>query len=83
MKAFDTLPEIENLQIEILRKVGPEKRLKLAMELLEIEKKLLIEGIRRRHPEYKEEEIKLALIKILLGKKQFEIVYPQAKEIKP
>lgn len=83
MKTFDTLPKIEEIQFEILRKMSPEMRLNLAIQLFETEKKLLMEGIRSRHPEYKEEEIRLALIRILLGDEQFEIVYPQMKGIKP
>jgi len=83
MKPIDTSPEIERMQIEKLRRMTPEKRLKLALQLIETEKKLLMEGIKKRHPEYKEKEIKLALIRILLGEELFEKVYPWAKKIKP
>lgn len=83
MYLIDTLLEIERIQLEILRKMEPEKRLKLAFQLLETEKKLLIEGIRIRHPEYSEKEINMALKRIFLGDELFERVYPEAKEIKP
>ncbi|MGB9773769.1 MAG: hypothetical protein ACP5JH_09730 [Bacteroidota bacterium] len=83
MNSLDTSREMEKLQIEILRKMNPERRLNLAMQLLETGRKLLMEGIRSRHPEYKEEEIRLALIRTLLGDKQFEIIYPHAKGTKP
>lgn len=83
MNSLDTSPEMEKLQIEILRKMSPEMRLNLAIQLFETEKNLLMEGIRSRHPEYNEEEIRLALLRILLGDEQFEIVYPQGKGIKP
>lgn len=83
MKQIDTSSESEKIQIEILRKMRPEQRLNLALQLCEIEKKLLIEGIRSRHPNYSENEINLALIRILLGDELFEKVYPFAKRIKP
>jgi hypothetical protein len=83
MKSLDTSKEIEKIQIDILRKKEPEQRLKLALQLFETEKKLLIEGIRSRHPEYTEKEIKLALIRTFLGDELFETIYPEAKKIKP
>jgi hypothetical protein len=83
MKSIDTSREIEKIQVNILRKMEPEQRLKLVFQLFETEKKLLIEGIRSRHPEYTEKEIKLALKRIFLGDELFEIVYPKAKGIKP
>lgn len=83
MRKLDTSEELDKIQVEILRGMKPEQRLKLALQLFETEKKLLMEGIHSRHPEYSEEEIKLALIRILLGDKLFEIVYPEAKGRKP
>ncbi len=83
MKPSDTLAEIEEIQLDIIRKMSPEKRLELAIQLYETEQNLLSEGIRSRHPEYTEEEIRLALIRILLGNEQFEVVYPYSKGIKP
>ncbi len=83
MEAFDTSSEIKEIQIEVLKKMSPEKRLNIAIQLSEIAKKLLMEGIRTRHPEYKKEDVKLALIRILLGDEQFEMVYPQWKGITP
>ncbi len=83
MRKFDTLPQMERIQTEILRKVKPEQRLKIALELSETSKKLLEEGVRSRHPEYTEQKIKLAVIRILLGEELFISVYPEAKGIKP
>ncbi|AEH51731.1 hypothetical protein [Pseudothermotoga thermarum] len=83
MKNLDTPTELEKAQIEILRKMPPEKRLKMSIELTENTIKLLKEGVRNRHPEYSDEEVKFAVIKILLGEELFKKVYPQFKEIKP
>jgi hypothetical protein len=83
MRPIDTPPEIERIHLEILRKMNPEKRLRLAFELMETEKKIILEGIKSRHPEYGEKEARLALIRILLGDELFVKVYPQSKGIRP
>jgi len=82
MQELDTSSEAKKVQIEILRKMKPEQRLRISLELSKFSKKLLEEGIRSRHPEYSEQEMKLAVIKILLGNELFGIVYPDAKSLK-
>lgn len=83
MRAIDTSQKAEEIQIEILKRMNPERRLQLSLLLFETEKNLLMEGIRKRHPEYTQEEVKFALIRIFLGEQLFSAVYPFAKEIKP
>jgi len=83
MRIKDTSEKIEKVQIEILKKMKPEQKLKLALKLFETEKKLLLEGIRTRHPEYNKNKVKLALIKIFLGDELFEKVYPDKRGIRP
>ena len=41
----DTARDAEEKQIEILRRMGPEGRLRAAMELTRISRKLLLEGV--------------------------------------
>ncbi len=83
MRVIDTSEKVAEIQIEILKKMSPERRLELSLHLFEIEKKLLMEGIRRRHPDYADKEVKFALIRIFLGEKLFSAVYPEAKELIP
>ena len=82
MRRLNISNEAEKVQIEILRKMGPEQRLRVSLELSKLSKKLLEEGIRNRHPEYSKQEVKLAVIKILLGNELFGIVYSGAKSLK-
>lgn len=81
MRPMDTSKKAEEVQIEILKKMNPERRLEIALQLFETEKNLLMEGIKTRHPEYTEKEVKLALIRIFLGDKLFSKVYSPKKEI--
>jgi len=79
----DTSGEAEIKQIEILRRMGPEARLAAAVELSRISRKLLEEGVRRRHPDYDERQIRLETIRLILPKELFLAAYPQAGEILP
>ena len=79
----DTTLKAEWAQIDIFRRMKPEQRLKMAIELSETTRKLTEEGIKARHPEYSDDEVRLAIIKILLGDELFRLIYPHKKEIKP
>ena len=83
MKSPDTSPEAENIQIEIFRAMGPEKRLQSAAFLSETCRTLLAEGIRRRHPGYNEEQVRLAVIRCLLTEDLFLRAYSGARDILP
>ena len=79
----DTSPEAEAIQIDAFRRMGPEGRLHAAIELSQTSRKLLAEGVRHRHPEYGEEEVRLAVIRILLPEELFLSAYPTARGIEP
>ena len=83
MKLTDTSPEAEAIQIEVFRRMSPERRLQAAIELAQMSRDLLTEGVRKRHPEYGEEEIRLAVIRILLPEQLFLAAYPTAQGVQP
>lgn len=83
MKPTDTSQRSYEKQIQIYRKMGPEKRLQTALDLAETSRKLLAEGVRQRHPDYGEKEIMLASIRLMIEKDLFLAAYPQAKDIVP
>ena len=71
MRPLDTSPDAEKIQIEIFRRMEPEGRLQSAALLSETCRTLLAEGIRKRHPTYNEEQVRLALIRCLLQEDLF------------
>lgn len=79
----DTARDAEKKQIEILRQMGPERRLAAAVELSRISRKLLAEGVHRRKPEYDERQIRLETIRLTLPKELFLAAYPEAGENLP
>jgi hypothetical protein len=80
---IDTSNDAERVQIEILRRMSPSERLELALDLAATSRELLAQGVRQRHPEYTEDEVRLAVIRILLPEPLFISAYPQAVNIRP
>jgi len=83
MRPLDTTPEADHLQLEIFRRMGPEKRLQAGIELSQLCRKLLLEGVRMRHPEYNERQTKLAVIRLILPENLFLAAYPEGRDIRP
>jgi len=83
MRPLDTSADAEKVQIEIFRRMGPEKRLQAAAMLSQTCRGLVAAGIRRRHPEYDEEQVRLAVIRCLLPEDLFLRAYPGARDILP
>ena len=79
----DTAKDAEEKRIEILGRMGPEGRLRAAFELTRISRKLLSEGVRKRHPEHTERQIRLDSIRLTLSEELFRAAYPQAAENRP
>lgn len=83
MRPLDTSPEAERVQMELFRRMGPERRLHVAIELSQTTRKLLAEGVLRRHPDYTEAQVRLAVLRLLLPAKLFIAAYPEAEGIQP
>ena len=67
MTALDTTVEAEAIQLSIHRRLGPEARFRVAVEMSDAVVMLAETGIRYRHSEYSDKEVKAALIKQLHG----------------
>jgi hypothetical protein len=65
----DTTKEAAALQLEIHRKLGPEGRLKLAIEMSELTRALAMAGLRKRRPDLGPDELHRELILQLYGSK--------------
>ena len=83
VRPLDTSPEAERIQLDIFRRMSPEERLQRGSELSQLCRGLLADGVRYRHPDYGEDEIHLAVIRIELGDELFLKVYPHANNVLP
>jgi hypothetical protein len=63
----DTSPEAERVQAEILRQLGPSRRLEIAIAMSEEARSLVRQRLRQQHPELDEAGLSRALIEELYG----------------
>jgi hypothetical protein len=77
----DTTLEAMRVQMGIWQRLGPAGRQRLAFEMSERVRQIAREGIRRRHPEYTDDQVRLAEIRVRLGRELFQQVYPSAPRV--
>ena len=63
----DTTVEAYLVQHEILARMSMEDRARMTLQLCANVREIAMAGIRDRHPEYNDEQVKLALIDMLYG----------------
>jgi hypothetical protein len=63
----DTTIEAARKQIEILRSMGPQARLKTAFELSDNLRSIVEESVRGRNPSYDEQQIKQEVLRLMVG----------------
>ncbi len=71
----DTHPNMHALQIELLRKVTPARKLEMMAELNASVRLLALSGLRSRYPHAKERELRRRLAGLLLGEELASKVY--------
>ena len=81
--AGDTDARAARVQLEVYRRMTPSDRLQVGLELTRMSRDLIAQGIRARHPEYSDDQVKWALIRLWLGKETFEQAYPSCPQLDP
>ncbi|MEO0124440.1 MAG: hypothetical protein ABIL69_10620 [candidate division WOR-3 bacterium] len=71
----DTDQFSEEQQIKIFKKIPGEVKLSMSLDLTRTAIELLKTGIKQRHPEYSDDEIEIALKRLLLTDELYEKVY--------
>lgn len=72
----DTTREALAVQLRAWERMGEAGRLRLVSQLCRWHRSLVEAGIRQRHPEYTDEQVRLAGIRVALGEKLFAQVHP-------
>ena len=75
----DTRPEIDQMQLEIIRRMPPWKKVALVDDLNDTVKALAICGIKQRHPHATPEQIQRLLADLMLGPELASQVYEHAR----
>jgi hypothetical protein len=72
----DTSLEAVRIQHAIYRRMPAEERLRHAFEMTASAHALAAAGVRARHPDYTDRQVRLAVIRLTLGEELFRRVYP-------
>ena len=64
MPISDTSPEIEAMQLEIRRRMTPEQRWKVTLEISETYRAFRKAGIRKQHPDWTERQVMIELFRL-------------------
>jgi hypothetical protein len=72
----DTTPEAWAAQVSILRRMSGEQRVAIAMRLTRLARDASRAGVRARHPEYSEGEVRRAFFRMLHGDAVTSQVWP-------
>ena len=80
---LDTGADAYRAQIEAFRRMGGTGRAAVMFRLNELARKTALAGIRSRHPEYDEEQQRLALGRLILGDELARKVWPDHALVEP
>ena len=80
---FDTSAAAHRVQREVYMKMGGAGRLAIVFQLNETIRNLAMAGIRRRHPDYTNEEVRLAWARLTLGDDLCRAVWPEQPLVEP
>lgn len=75
----DTTLEAHRVQIQALRRLGEEGRLRITFEACANLRSLAAAGVRMRHPDYTEEQVRLAVTRLMAGDEVFNKLLPWAR----
>ncbi len=75
----DTTEEAARAQYERFREMSPGERGRVVVELSDMMHAMAEKGIRRRHPEYDEQSVRRALIRLTAGEEAFSQFFPDSK----
>ncbi len=73
----DTTIEAARKQLEILRRLGPEVRLKMAFEMSDNLRSIVESGVRGRNPHYDEQKIKQEVLRLMIGERLFREIFEE------
>jgi hypothetical protein len=79
----DTTPEAWAAQIALLRRMDGSRRAALAFRLTRLAREASRAGIRARHPDYAEDDVRRAFFRLLHGDATTRSVWPDRELLEP
>lgn len=83
VRPLDTSEEAWSVYLDMLRRMSPERRFEMGLRLNALCRRLLEAGVRDRHPDYTDEQVRLAVIGLLLPEDLFRAAYPGVEMVPP
>jgi len=80
---LDTTPDAHAAQTEAYRRMGGKQRTAVMFRLNQMAREAAAAGIRSRHPEYSDEQVRHALFRLMLGDELARAVWPDRKLVEP
>jgi hypothetical protein len=77
----DTTRAAARIYFETLRSLGPQRRLEMGTELSNSLRERVEAGIRRRHPDYSDQRVRRAFLRLTLGDDLFRNCFPNCDVI--
>ena len=79
----DTSPDADAMQLDVYRRLGGAGRLAIVFRLNALVREAAAAGIRRRHPDYTDEQVRAALMRLRLGDDLMRRVFPERDLVDP
>jgi hypothetical protein len=79
----DTTPDADEVQIEAYRRMGRTGRAAATFSLIELARRLALAGIRARHPDYGDEQLRMAYARLVLGDALVRRAWPHLDLVEP
>ena len=76
MRPHDTTQAAHEIQIRLYRAMTDTQRAELALQMSDDLRRIAADGIRMRHPDYTESEVRRALVALLYGADAAARVWP-------
>jgi hypothetical protein len=83
MRPLDTSQDAYEVQLRLYRSMRPEQRSELALRMSDDVRRIAAEGIRRRHAEYSERDVRRALVVLLYGRSVAARIWPDGPVPEP
>ena len=74
-RPLDTTKEALEIQRQVLRRLSPARRIEMVFELTDELYRIIVAGIKARHPEFKEEQVLRERNRLLWGDDLYTTVY--------
>jgi hypothetical protein len=80
---LDTSVAAHDMQRQVYLRIGGNARLAIMFRLNEAVRQLAMAGIRARHPEYDDDQVRLAHIRLVLGDQLTRAAWPDRELVDP